>query len=421
MAPEKLHVGILTTILGTFFYSNPFLQRHKQWITSEEHRNTIKPKATLNVNRHNQNWTHQWLVDRSYDPARIYFVHVGKTGGITLERGVPIETNNKRIAIPCIMEKMEEGTSVSLSLEDAVEKCSRQTKPKKLRRQTPALSKHILSHKHLFSALFTKEEMDWILARVNTFLITTRNPVDRIVSAFNYHRNELLQLQQKNPMKKRFYSECFRDVKDMANQLAVEYNLSQQIIVTTGDQQRTFNASSAMTSKKASTAQQPTCVQLAQAILGDDGEWGHFAYNYHYYKEVTMDKRPDVPVLVIRTEKLWQDATQLELALGGDPNRFSAANQTMSHGSEGYEVTAKLSTAVEKQAICCAIYNDVQAYQSIIMAALNLNDDEKLDMMRLVWKDCGVDVNDGEEEELLLSETNFWEHWFNVACSRPKR
>ena len=164
---------------------------------------------------------------------------------------------------------------------------------------------------------------------------------------------------------------------------------------------------------------QMTCSQLAFRLLSRKHpqriqEWAHYTCNYRWYKELTIDKRPEVPILVIRTENLWQDATNIEIALGGNESSFVNPGDAMSHGSENYAVTAKLETDLQRHALCCAMYDDLQAYQDIILGAINLSSDEKEKMLELLYKDCRVKI-DGMMKRTLDAE--FWEDWYRVNCN----
>jgi hypothetical protein len=118
---------------------------------------------------------------------------------------------------------------------------------------------------------------------------------------------------------------------------------------------------------------------------------------------------------VVRTEYLWQDAANIEIALGGNSSNFINSDHAMSHGSEKYAVTAKLETDLQRRALCCAMYVDLQAYQDIIMSALNLDLIEKEEMMSLVYKDCGVHVDNLASN--ALTDASFWKGWFTSSCS----
>eukprot|EP00804_Cyclotella_cryptica_P004480 CCRYP_017630-RB/>CCRYP_017630-RB protein AED:0.01 eAED:0.01 QI:53/-1/1/1/-1/1/1/17/487 len=378
-------------------------------------------------------WSHQWLdgLATTKGAPYILYVHVGKTGGITLERGVPIPTPAIIQTLQCIVAQLN-STQHHIALHDAKSTCLSRHYPR--HHKAAKLTNHILAHKHLWSALYKPHEMEFAIRHSDTILITTRNPVDRIVSAFNYHRNELVEtilrgnnqelkkmiqnerLFAGNGMKEIFYN-CFPDVREMAEELARIFHLNHNNDTITSIPHNNSNP--------AIVYNQMTCGQLAHRLLSRThpkrtAEWSHYSSNYRWYTKLTWDKRPDAAVLVIRTEYLWEDATEIEVALGGSERAFIAsAKKSVSHGSERYQVTAKLESETQKRAVCCAIYDDLQAYQDIIMSALNLSDEDKKEMMQMVWKDCGVNIEDYEEG--VVNGPMFWEEWFvKKSCNNIK-
>lgn len=367
------------------------------------------------VDNNNKTWPQSWT-DRFVNEGAPYivYVHVGKTGGITLETGVPIPTTIVTMILQCIVKQQQEQEMhgrTNFTLNQTRTTCwnkhyvtSKFAQARKKRKLGLAqITRHVLAHKHLYSQRYKPHEMLFAMQHLDTFLITTRNPVDRIVSAFNYHRNEYFQVMETGtPEKKRvlggvmkqvFY-DCFPDVRYMAEELAhIFFRLH--------------------TPNSTKVYKQMTCGQLAFRLLSrthpqHTPEWAHYTSNYRWYTKLTIDKRPDASLLVVRTEYLWEDTTKIEVALGGKKDSFDNAKSVAhSHGSEKYEVTAKLDTDRQKRAICCAIWDDLQAYQNIILNAINLNGEEKNEMMRLVWRDCGVEVD--EYDVGILYSPWFWE------------
>ena len=257
------------------------------------------------------------------------------------------------------------------------------------------------------------------MTNIDTILITTRNPIDRVVSAFNYHRDELVKHLIKSKKlsgaqlnTSRFegdsYTEifynCFPDIRYMAEDLGRSFgwNVTWTLGVNTTNTFQYKNMN---------------CSQLARTSLSSQTPFGlaHYISNYRWYKNFTIDQRPEVPLLVIRTEHLWHDATKIEEALGGNKSNFVHAERVMSHGSEGYAVKTKLENSWQKLAICCAMYDDLMAYREIMLGALNLSWKEKEEMMKLVDEDC----NTGSSLEWTgngLLDKIFWENWFIERC-----
>ena len=334
------------------------------------------------------NWTHDWLVNRLHgEPARILLVHVGKTGGQSLKDSIPLWVHEKRDALGCLMNrtKYAEDSGHKTSLEQEWAHCFIARKPE------PALGKHILAHKHIYSATFKKGHMEWVVDNVNTFLITTRNPVARIVSAFNFHRHSTIQHinDTRNEKKRRpsmkFYLDCFPNVDAVANSLIASRNKT-----TPG-----------------------ACVDLAKAILQGKGPAGdrllHFHFNYHYYANFTMDQNPDAAVVVVRTEHLWDDTRRLDFALGGD-GKF-AVQSHVSHGSEKYQVRSGITTLQGQIGICCEIAADIAEYQRIIFAAVNLNHEDKIETLNGAFEECGIQYSKDPVKHPFS-----WVQWQRETC-----
>lgn len=138
-------------------------------------------------------WWKLWL-DRippdHHQSPYILYVHVGKTGGIALEKGIPIRTITVIKILKCIVEHVRSNYN---SLHEARRFCHDQFY-NNFERNVAQLTRHIFAHKHLYSVNYQSSDlMGFAMDNLDTILVTTRNPIDRIVSAFNYHRNELIQ------------------------------------------------------------------------------------------------------------------------------------------------------------------------------------------------------------------------------------
>jgi hypothetical protein len=387
----------------------------------------------IDMNDVTSNWASTWvnrIPSSRHAPPYILYVHVGKTGGTALEKGIPIPTRKVIATLKCTVLLI----STNISLHNARQSCFHQIYKNQ---PTAQLASHILAHKHLLSVLYESESkenpqlpnlMNFAMEHLDTILITTRNPIDRIVSNFNYQRNEIVQNYTKwansseekeriqssrykfsgGGVKESFYN-CFPDVRYMAEELAHFFQLND-----------THNRSITLPTTSSNTSivyKNMTCGQLANDLLSPRqyGGLSHFTSNYRWYKQLTIDKRPEVPILVVRTEYLWKDATNIEVALGGNASNFLNSHHTMSYGSERYAVKAKLETDLQRKAVCCAIYDDLQAYQDIMLSALNLDKHEKREMMELVYRDCSVD-HDAYASDILYG-IQFWEKWFASNCN----
>ena len=335
---------------------------------------TMQP---IKVNNDGQvDWINQeWLVKGTHgEPARIYFAHVGKTGGTSLEKSILLDRVVKRQALSCLKRKMtimmdqnnhtksRTGTS---SIEDIWFDClnknmAERKKPRHTSSGTTHLGRQVWLHKHTDETHKGSEkeadERFFLFHVANTFLFTARNPLARVISAFNYHhyrfrlknarassRAKQKSKKQENPTTRtrlfgkerplpksyrskttdnKFLLECFDNMNDIAEGLKQQEQEQHQVRIPTSSssveclrlaRQILSGQWSASSSSPRSSRYPPTnIVSLGQphrSVLQ------HFYHNYQYYLDETIAERPDVPVVVIRTEHLWDDVRRLNNAL----------------------------------------------------------------------------------------------------------
>jgi hypothetical protein len=329
--------------------------------------------------------------------AWIYWVHVGKAGGISLRDGLPMGTG-KHKSIKCVMNRTKEVSNnettaaAALSLQKDWEEC-----------YTPdpdesALSKAILSHFHLWSVGFSQQQKDWVRDSSSTLLFNLRSPVSRIVSAFGYHfkesfgrENDPVKLRQMKRGMFTFYVKCFPTIEDLGQALIPNphYNYTTH-----------YNTSEALSE---------TCIRVGKRTLRGEKDGGHFMCNYQHYFQLYDESRHQI--VVIRTEHFWNDTTKLDLALGGDGN-FKDGKLQHAHGSSATKSRRTLSHDASR-AICCVIYEDVATYQNLILLAENLDAEEKRKTLHLVFSECGVDPDVVEDP---VESPFSWHDWHKSTC-----
>ncbi len=276
------------------------------------------------------NGANPWPFSEDPQSAKLYYIHVGKAGGIALEKQVGVA--NRRKYLDCHMGLSNTSCYVP------------QPKHSQIERQT-------YGHYHLWNPTFTDEQRAWLRNQTNLLLFTVRDPVDRIVSAFRYHHNEMFSKDGKTILpqyrkREKMYNECFPNVQALSDALST----------------RTRNDLS-------------TCETMArQLVRGELAiEYGsHFHYNYqNYVNRVWSDRRKHVAVL--RTEFLWKDVDRLEQLLGGSNETFAsqvASNPKFSHGSERFTLHNGVSTTGAR-ALCCHLISELEVYQELIQSAVN--------------------------------------------------
>lgn len=261
-----------------------------------------------------------------------------------------------------------------------------------------ALRRHLYGKFHIGNVLYTNQQRNWLNENTNLLVFTVRDPVDRIVSAFNYHRNLKVGEQEMTvanntesirAMALQVYVDCFPEVQHLA--------MSQSHV---GESQYSRR-----------------CRRLGRELLRGHPlrrnplkhSFPHFRFNYQYYARRVWPTRTK-SVAVIRTEEQRRDTARLEYLLGGDPNIFLDDTERQTHGSEGFSVRSGVDVE-GAVAVCCRIHKDIQVYHDLIMSAVNLNAQEKVETLRRLFRRCNVQRTHGE------SEFEFkWRAWYKKRC-----
>ena len=126
---------------------------------------------------------------------RIYFIHVGKAGGSTLVTALGL-LNTIR-AVKCMVNETRVGGGDTSS-------CYRHPPG------ASQLTRLTLGFFHMQGVAIAKEGRKWLLDNTNVFLFTVRDPIARLISAYNYHRHEYSTgSARKFPRLAKFYTQCF--------------------------------------------------------------------------------------------------------------------------------------------------------------------------------------------------------------------
>ena len=236
------------------------------------------------------------------------------------------------------------------------------------------------------------------VSTATAFLFPVRDPIDRLVSAFNYHHpdNHITSSNcesltateeklaetfrdpriadrkkvRKKPIKywvlQAFYCRCFPTVNDLADAFRPGHVKA--------------------TNKTAGSFRDPTvpvpCSDVARLILrgtgaykmtgggGGDGDGdrllgleraldlrlvnetrresnpmvGHVTLNYGYYYRRTLAKHPSKDVVALRTEHLWEDLQGLEILVGGNAtiHGTETGHKSQTHGSSKFVRSATI-------------------------------------------------------------------------------
>jgi hypothetical protein len=173
--------------------------------------------------------------------------------------------------------------------------------------------------------------------------------------------------------------------------------------------------------RRPSIDEETTCRAIGNQLLNgtfDHPKFDHFTYNYQSYVDRYWRLNSQQAVAVLRMEHQWKDVARLEGLLGGDSSRYSGVDSVthVSHGSEGFALQGGVSSE-GAVALCCAAVTELQAYQSLIVAAVNLRIDEKRYTLWALHVHCGraASYQSNSWEEL---QTFAWASWSVHTC-RP--
>eukprot|EP00934_Nitzschia_sp_Nitz4_P007770 Nitzschia sp. Nitz4//scaffold48_size128905//41196//42336//NITZ4_003590-RA/size128905-augustus-gene-0.3-mRNA-1//1//CDS//3329552952//7760//frame0 len=280
---------------------------------------------------------------QSFENQTLVFVHIGKTGG---------ETIQWRIRLSCELRRGEMKR----------ERCLAQFK----NHEESILSKSTVGYLHC-----DRLRPKGILSDASMFLVSIRDPIHRIVSWFQYmHPRNCVperpsgacNLKKQNPdWGGRFYENCFPDVNDFIRE---------------------------------ATARSPTeCSALARETIlghGPEGPTNHLYYNYLHYANRTVKAFPNKPVMIIRQEAMWEDLRRIEQLLGGNPRRpFETEGPIITHGSEKFAYRARLDPTLIP-ALCCLLEDELTAYVQFVLAATNLEVREKFHTLQEFLGPCNA-------------------------------
>ncbi len=327
------------------------------------------------------------------DDPRMYLIHVGKAGGTTLVRALGLERTRDSVRCMAAAESAvasarngsiverdvdgggeeEEAKRADAVVDDIRERSRRHDDDCYRRRDgrggtiiSSQIEERTLGYYHMWGPGLTDTERTWLMENTNAFVYTVREPIDRLISAYNFHK-QLYHVGDGANVYPRFYDHCFPNAKfdDVIRAIRVGP-------ISEG------------------------CRRLGMDVLLGrlfHGGGRHFRFNYSYYVNRTIEMHPDRPWAVIRTSELWEDVSALDRALGGDGNFDDRRDTRHRHGSDAYAVPydARLEDDNARY-LCCLIYADMEAYQRLILGAANLDDVQKSETLVRSFRRCRIDA-----------------------------
>jgi len=317
-------------------------------------------------------WTRQ-------EENKFLFLHVGKAGGST-------------IFCNFVVPRLEEFKS-------DVNFWCRNMKPATAEEMA---NPPVYSQKYGKRLHMTKMDDDTV-TQYNAFLVSLRNPITRIISAYDYEKsNKNRWVQKSYPA----FKQCFPNsvlISDLL--LCMDENITSATYNMCGMNSSTY------------------CRQLgAKAVKGEIESYrSHMTYNYQFYEDqflyaVNSNKTntnttnttttTNHRMLALRIEHLEEDLENLEIFLKtgkvvvanntGVYTAVVSAERAKNRINVGRSKTGSI-TSTAYRILCQLLCKDIQSYKRFLFRAENLNKEMILDSMQDLFKYCpteGLAINE---------------------------
>ena len=270
----------------------------------------------------------EFAVESVPDDKRTCFVHVGKTAGSTVGCAIGFNLHcTSKVTAPGVFPKYAT---------------------------------------HMFHA-----QMYDCLDNSAYFVFVIRNPLDRMISAFNYDnpskdwKKFRAEYGEKHyQFRKKLYMDCpFTTIDELA-----QLGLSPHGNATGACRRR-----------------------AAAAIEGTEHFGCHFFFNYQYHLEAIPK---DASILTLRTEHLIEDWNTVEHNLGGVKQVLGPNQTVLAHNNVNQASGDKLKYLSEesKTLICKKLCNEIQVYKKILRVSINLSEDQVMESIKELKESCPVEA-----------------------------
>jgi len=347
-------------------------------------------------------------------------IHIGKAGGLTLRAMTSL---NCRLPRDQITE-----SSIQECLIDTFGSTDPSFRP---------LALQTIYYAHM-NAIPHKE-----LSEATSLLISLRNPVDRLVSAYRYSHpancqdNELLPNSTKGCTNRHILRRVSEQTRTSnKNQQKMEQQLTKIFVecFPGGDVEELALSVEPSRFSQPMTKEQEDCSRLARAYIIGKGPVfpiPHFRYNYQHYwnKALQPYVQGNKEWFGIRTEHLWHDFRALNHRIGGRDDGIISATENspvkLTHGSEKFQSSTLSPTGYQN--LCCLLKNEITIYTTLIQKMWNFNNQEKLQAIQDIATKCGMltlitasaivtSVGFAEETVDWENVKNQWEQWHHETC-----
>jgi hypothetical protein len=317
------------------------------------------------------------------ETRRVFFVHVGKTGGETVRSALRVHCEN----FPSGSWRCWRDLSEAF-YGDHVEK-----------KGEPLLSRLVTGYIHYMAVKPPGEKR-----KATHYIFSIRHPLHRFESWYRYvspfncfsvpDTDVAASCRVKRKVVKEPYSFDARFWRCFSNISNVPVTL------------RRIRANELRESEQA-------CADILLGVLRgevNNDMAGHMVANYQYYHHSTLgtiygqnedrvwgrmreEKRgtggiSGIPVLVVRTPSIWEDMKSIDMYLGGG-GYFSQAGLRVSHQSESFAHRSKIPVN-ETLLVCCVLHDEIAVYKELVERADNLDPVEKSTTLKEALRICQV-------------------------------
>ena len=301
-----------------------------------------------------------------------------------------------------------------------------------------AIANNVNKRIHLEPAPVDDYDHDHDEYKYDDFLITVRNPIERIVSWFYYmHPSYPPQKLKRHISGCDGYStifQCWDSIQAMAEDgLSFDFGISVNVSVSAAAKTETNRNSTANTTTWTNTTSKSDCQWLAQELVLGTRKCWHNYYNYNFTygrllqeaasastsssdQKRSRNRSRNITIYAIRTEHLEEDWGVIDRMLGGDESDSdSNSDSDSSHSlnvkslrkNSWREGTGKSSSSkvvpnttlsyAGRSNLCRALCNEIQIYKELLHLAINIDRDgenESLDELIATCPDESREIRD---------------------------
>eukprot|EP00956_Cyclotella_meneghiniana_P039386 scaffold170964_cov126-Cyclotella_meneghiniana.AAC.1 len=199
------------------------------------------------------------------------------------------------------------------------------------------------------------------------FVFVVRNPLERMISAFNYDNPSKDWEKFRREYGEKHYN--FRKKLYMDCPFTTFDELAQRGLSSHGD------------------ATDVCRLRAAAAIDGTEHFGCHFYFNYQFHLEAITQ---DATIMTIRTEHLIEDWNTVEYKLGGEEMLLGPNQTVLAHNNANNASGDKLKylSAESKTLICEKLCNEIQTYKKILRKSINLSEEQVMESIKELNESC---------------------------------